>query len=141
MNWQQIATDRLKQYDAVLHARENLGGEITRIRSMLENPGGQRLDVKVSGTGSHEDWLLKNMVELGELEQRRELTQLWLEATNRALAALSPEEKLVLHRLFIQQGKNNLERLCDELGVESSSVYRRRDAALRHFTQALYGPM
>ena len=31
------------------------------------------------------------------------------------------------------------ERLCKELGVETSSIYRRRDKALRHFTLAYYG--
>lgn len=32
-----------------------------------------------------------------------------------------------------------MDRLCEELGLEKATVYRRRDAALRHFTLALYG--
>ena len=30
-------------------------------------------------------------------------------------------------------------RLCEQLGVEQSSVYRKRDGALYRFTLALYG--
>jgi hypothetical protein len=35
--------------------------------------------------------------------------------------------------------RGNIERLCKELGMEASSVYRRRDSALKHFTLAFYG--
>lgn len=141
MNWLQIATERLEQYDDVTCARDSLETEITRLRELLETPGGPRLDVKVSSTCSHEDWVLGQLVKLGELEQRQQQAQKWLEATNRALSALTPEEKLVLHRLFIQPGKHSVDRLCQELGTERSTVYRKREAALRHFTRALYGPV
>ena len=32
-----------------------------------------------------------------------------------------------------------MDRLCTELGMEQSSIYRKRDEALRHFTVAMYG--
>ena len=74
-----------------------------------------------------------------ELQWRLEQAQNWLACTDRALAVLSKEEKLVLHRFYISPEKGSIERLCNELGLESSSVYRKRDKALRHFTVALYG--
>ena len=49
------------------------------------------------------------------------------------------EEKLILHRLYIYPEKGGVERLCKELGMETSSIYRRRDKALKHFTLAFYG--
>ncbi|MCD7860112.1 MAG: hypothetical protein LUH51_08170 [Firmicutes bacterium] len=33
----------------------------------------------------------------------------------------------------------NVDRLCGDLACEQSTVYRKRDKALRHFTIALYG--
>jgi len=35
--------------------------------------------------------------------------------------------------------KGNVERLCVELYTEQSTVYRRKDVALRKFTIAMYG--
>ena len=55
------------------------------------------------------------------------------------MSALSPQEKLILHRLYIYPESGSLERLCKELEVETSSIYRRRDKALKHFTMAYYG--
>lgn len=141
MNWKAEAMERLRQYDAVRCALEALTEEIRRVEDLLCTPGGARLDVKVNATQSHEDWVLGQMVSLQELRQRQSQTERWLHATDQALSALTPEEKLVLHRLYIQPHKNNLDRLSQELNAERSSVYRRRDAALRRFTTALYGPM
>ena len=42
-------------------------------------------------------------------------------------------------RFYMCPEKGSVERLCSELGLESSSVYRKRDKALRRFTVALYG--
>ena len=74
-----------------------------------------------------------------ELLWTLEQAQLWLKTTDRALSALSNEEKLILHRLYIYPEARASERLCAELGMETSSIYRRRDKALRHFTLAYYG--
>lgn len=52
------------------------------------------------------------------------------------LQALTPEEKLVLAMLYIRPRAGNGEWLCQQLGVEISSVYRRRDRALRKFALA-----
>ena len=45
----------------------------------------------------------------------------------------------MLQRLFITKERDSLSRLCSELGVEQSSIYRKRDKALHRFTMALYG--
>ena len=63
----------------------------------------------------------------------------WLKITDGALAALTPEEKLILHRLYICPEKGSLDKLCQGLQVEKSSIYRKRDKALQKFTYALYG--
>jgi len=55
------------------------------------------------------------------------------------MGVLTPEEKQILHRLLIYPEKRALERLSLELGIEQSSIYRKRDDALRHFTLAYYG--
>ena len=83
--------------------------------------------------------MLNNIIHRQELAWTLEQAHLWLQSTDRALTALTNEEKLILHRLYIYPEKGGLDRLCKELDVESSSVYRRRDRALKHFTLAYYG--
>ena len=140
MNWREEAVARLRQYDGVRKAAVNLPMEVARIRANLESPGAARMGVPGGPAKSREDWLLGQLQRLEELERQLEHTQAWLAAMDGALSALTPEEKLVLHRLFICPGKGNAERLCEELNTERSSVYRKRDTALNRFTTALYGP-
>ena len=55
------------------------------------------------------------------------------------LGVLDEDERLVLDRFYIHRSKGNVNRLCEELGVEKPTVYRRRNRALYLFTIALYG--
>ena len=54
-----------------------------------------------------------------------------------ALQVLSPEERIVAEQLFIYCEKGNVQRLCEMLHVEQSSIYRRRDRVLEKVGQAL----
>ena len=74
-----------------------------------------------------------------ELEKALQHARCWVQAVEGALQVLSPEERLVVDRLFIFPQKGNVQRLCQELCVEQSSVYRRRERALQKVGQALYG--
>ena len=95
--------------------------------------------VQCTNLRSREDSLLNNMVHRQELSFALQQAELWLDVTDRALGALTPEEKLILHRLYIYPERGAIERLCGELGIEQSSIYRKRDKALHRFTLALYG--
>ena len=57
-------------------------------------------------------------------------------AVERALEQLSPEEQRILELTMIVPNVGNLEELCAELGVEKSTIYRRRDKALARFAGA-----
>ena len=71
---------------------------------------------------------LRNM---GQLRQE-------LEALERALGELNPEERLVAEYMLISPERGNIRRLGQLLGVEQSSVYRRRERVLEKIAQALY---
>ena len=143
MNWKTEAVEKLRRYDAMRQSVSNLPEEIARLeeetRSLRSVIAG---DTPVKGGGSsREDALLSNMVCRQELETALRQAKAWLRTADRALAALTPEEKLVLHRFYIYPERGSVDRLCGELGVEQSSVYRKRDKALYKFTVALYGAM
>ena len=141
MNWKSEAMEKLRRYDAMRQAVLNLPVEIKRLQIAAQSLRGVNSDTTpVKGGGNRrEEALLNNLVHRQELSWSLEQAKNWLKMTDRALTALSAEEKLILHRLYIYPEKGGLDRLCKELDVESSSVYRRRDRALKHFTLAYYG--
>ena len=141
MNWKNEAMDRLRQYDAMRLAVTNIPQEIKRLEAASVALRGARTDGTPvqSGGRCREEAILDNMMSRQELQWRLEQAESWLCCMDRALGALTGEEKLVLQRFYICPEKGSVDRLCSELGLESSSVYRKRDKALRRFTVALYG--
>ena len=141
MNWKEEATEKLRKYDAMHLAVKNLPEEMKRLEQAACAIQSARTDgtpVK-GGTNRREDMLLNNLVYREELAQALNQAKLWVSTTERAFGVLSPEEKLVLYRLYIYPERNAMDWLCQELDLEQSSIYRKRDQALRRFTTALYG--
>ena len=141
MNWKAEAKEKLRKYDAMRLATINIPQEIERLEIDARSIRSARTDATpVTGGGNRrEEAMLNNIIHRQELAWTLEQAHLWLQSTDRALTALTNEEKLILHRLYIYPEKGGLDRLCKELDVESSSIYRRRDRALKHFTLAFYG--
>ena len=141
MNWKAEAKEKLRRYDAMRLAAINIPEELERLELDAQAIRSAKVDGDVvSGGGSkREEALINNIIERQELLWTLQQAQLWLKTTDRALSALSKDEKLLLHSLYIYPEMGALERLCKELGMETSSIYRRRDKALKHFTLAYYG--
>ena len=127
MNWKSEAVSKLRRLDMMLQAAKNLPEELARLEAAAVTLGEDR------------DALLSNRVQRKETEAVFHQVRAWIDTVNRAMSALSAEEKLVLHRLYICPERGGIDRLCEELGVEQTSIYRRRNAALRKFTIAMYG--
>lgn len=141
MNWKAEAMEKLHRYDAMRQAVKNIPEELSRLETDATRIRSARTDgTPVKGGGNkREDMLLDNLVHRQELQWTLQQAQNWVHMTERALSTLTPEEKLILHRMYILPERGCLDRLCMELGVEQSSIYRRRDKALHRFTLALYG--
>ena len=141
MNWKREAADKLRNYEAHKRALESLPKEIERLKSAYTGIRSATTDgTAVSGGGStREDVMLSNIVHRDELKRRLKEARLWVSMVDKALEVLSDEERLVLDKFYIHQSKGNVGELCRLLNVEQSTVYRKRDNALRRFTIALYG--
>lgn len=141
MNWKNEAIEKLRRYDMMRHALQNIPEEIARLKAeatVLRSAAGDRIRVK-GGGGRQEDARINNLVQRQELEQTLKQVRQWLNVADRALLALDADERLVLQRLYLYPEKGAIERLCSELDLEQSSVYRKRDQALHRFTAAIYG--
>lgn len=141
MNWKTEAKEKLRKYGAMHVAVVNIPEEIKRLDIDAKSIRAANSDTTpVAGGGNRrEEALVNNILQRQELTRTLEQAHLWLRSVDRALSALSGEEKKILHRLYIYPQKNSVDQLCKELDMEASSIYRRRDRALEQFTIALYG--
>ena len=69
--------------------------------------------------------------------RRMESLQLELQMLQQAMQVLTPEERLVVQMLVIAPERNAADKLCQLLEVERSSVYRRRERALKKLGEVL----
>lgn len=141
MNWKNEAIERLTRYSAMAQAVENIPKEITRLeRSIQELRGCDPAKApSAKNPGPRDDVLIGNIIKRQELSDSYENARIWVETTRQALSVLNAEEKTILTKMYVTPERGVVDQLCLALGVEQSSVYRRRDQALYRFTMALYG--
>lgn len=92
-----------------------------------------------SGGNRYEDRLVKLICLCDELRARRKNLQTNLECIRRGLAPLTEYEQDLLNGFYIHGGKGAAERMMSRHHKERSTIYRDKEKALAHFTQALYG--
>lgn len=141
MKWKNEAMEKLRRYDTMRQAMRNISEEIRRLREEAVVLRRNAMDMPLvrSSGGRGDETLLNNIAQRQELEWTLKQVRFWLANADRGLMALAEDERLVLQRFYLYPEKGALERLCAELGVEQSTVYRKRDQALENFTIAMYG--
>lgn len=141
MNCFKEAEHKLRDYNAKCNAILSTAEQITQLEQESFSVRSATTDatpVRGGGNG-REDALLNNIAMRSELQTAHDHAEAWVRVVDRALGVLSPDERLVLDRFYINRQKGHVERLMEELCIEKAQVYARKDAALRHFTVALYG--
>lgn len=140
MDMKREAMDELREYEAKKSAVESLSEEIAHLRAEGVRLGGGSGTAPVKGGGTAwEDKQINRIIRLEKLETSLGIVRAWLRRVDRGLDKLSSEERLILDRFFINPAKGNVDRLCEELNLEQSTVYRHRDRALRHYTLVRFG--
>ena len=140
--WKYKAIDKLKDYLAQKASLQNIPDEIAQLESeacSIKSATADGTPVKGGGSG-REDRLLSNIVRRGELAMMLERAKMAVGTTERGLAVLSADERHLLDLMYIVREKGAVNRLMDEYCLqEESSLYRRINKALIHFTVAMYG--
>lgn len=140
--WKYRAIDKLKDYTAQKASLQNLPEEISRLESearSIKSATSDGTPVKGGGSG-REDRLLSNIVKRGELAMLLDRAKVAVGTTDRGLAVLNADERHILDLMYIVREKGAVGRLMDEYGLqEESSLYKRVNKALIHFTVAMYG--
>lgn len=135
----QLLENKRRMEAAILNITDEIALlEESKVSVKTSAPGG----APISGTGAnrYEDRLIKLICLCDELKQRRRNIEINLACIERGMQPLSDYERDLLNGFYVFGGKNAAERMMSKHHKERSSIYRDKDKALTHFTQALYGP-
>lgn len=141
MNWKREVLEKLHQYPLMEIAARNLPEEINRLEhESLGLRSGIGSAISGKGGGSHyEERLINNLILRQEMQQSLDQILWWINGVQQAMAVLPSDERVILERMCLYPEDNAQQRLCAELGIEQSSLYRKRESALRKLTIAMYG--
>lgn len=141
MIWKFEAIEKLKQYTAKKQALRTIPVEISRLESVMMSIRSATADgTPVQGGGSgRENMMLDNIVQREELERSLEQAQKWVALVDAGLEILSEDDRLILDRFYVHPEKGAAERLAGDLRLDTKTIYKRKDDALRRFTISLYG--
>lgn len=136
---------KLAENDLRCHAANKVA--IINLREQIKKVEVEAVSIKsatsdatpVQGGGStREDRLLSNFYLHDKLSRELECTEFDVGRVERALALLNDEEYNILDRFYINRHKDYMERLMHDLNVAQPTVYKLKDAAFRHFLQAIH---
>ena len=122
-SWKKVVVSLLRRYDANCRAAENLK------RELRQNPFKDKVD---------DPWSVYSQDRRQLRKRLRQIQAMKMQVEN-ALATLTPQDRILLQMLDIAPAKGNGEKLCQMLGCEIATVYRRRNKALRKFAEAMFG--
>ena len=142
VNWCIFAIQRLRDYEAKKEAVETLTEQIELLEAKFTAIRSATTDgtaVRGENDNRREEMLIHNIATREELKNNLEITKHEIEITEKGLAALSENEKTILTRFYVKRSKGYIERLCDELYISKTELYRQKDEALKRFTTVCYG--
>lgn len=139
INWQRHLSEQLKTYADRSLSRDNIKQRLSDLNTRIISPRlANTKGTRISGDCSKmEDQLLSYLAEKYELEDVLAKVEIDLNHIERGLAKLTFEEQAFLSRFYFE--RQNIDQIADELHIDKSTLYRRRDNILRKLCHILYG--
>jgi hypothetical protein len=141
-NWCIFAIQRLRDYEDRKAAVDNLTEQLELLEDKFTAIRAATTDgtpVQGGNENRREQMLIHNIATREELKNNLEITKQEIAITEKGLAALTETEKKILTRFYINRTKGYIERLCDELFISKTELYRQKEDALKRFTMVCYG--
>lgn len=142
MEYYTFSINRLKDYEKRKQALENIPEQIKNLEmqfTAIRSATTDETPVQGGKGNRREDMLIYNISKREELKYNYSIVEREVNITEKGLAVLNDNEKRILYLFFVNRAKDYIERLCDELFMSRTDVYRHKDAALKKFTMAVYG--
>ncbi len=140
MNWKKETIQRLANYPQALCSLQLLPREIRRAENDLASMGSAPLAHTRGPKGRGDQRLICQLERIDRLKDRLTEAESWVADTNTALGSLPAADRRLLELLYLTARPMGVDRICAAMGLERSSLYRRRDRALEKMAAALYGP-
>jgi len=140
MDYKETAIKRLREYESRVVSIENLRQQLEALRTEQTAIRSASTDSEpVSGTlGSRrEDAMIFNIMKQDALRTNLKIAQHEIAVTERGFASLPDDAKTVLDIFYIHH--HPIKDVCEEMHIEKTTLYRKKDAALRAFTMACFG--
>lgn len=142
LNWCIYSIQRLRDYEDRKIAVDNLTEQINSLEDKFTAIRAATTDstpVQGGNENRREQMLIHNISTREELKNNLDIIKREIEITEKGLAVLTETERLILTRFYINRAKGYIERLCDELFISKTELYRQKDEALKRFTMVCYG--
>lgn len=140
--WNSFAIKKLRDYEINKISVENITEQIKLLEDAFTAIRPATTDgtpVQGGNENRREQMLIHNISMRNELQKNLERTKKEIAVTEKGLAILTETERLILDRFYVNKTKNYVDRLCDELYISKTELYRQKDEALKKFTKACYG--
>lgn len=137
MDWKTVTTDKLKDFGALKCAVNGIPTELHLIDCDIQ----KTRSAVANGLPAEavEDIQLSRLMMRRELEWSLAYAKERVDDIEKAMNALDPKDREILDKLYVQPEPISVSRLSKEMYIASSTMYRKRDVALRKFAIALYG--
>ena len=142
LNWSVFAIQRLRDYENRKEAEHNLTEQIKELEGRFVSIRTATIDgtpVKGGNENKREEMLINNIATREELQKNLDIVQTEIKITENGLASLTEEEGKILRMFYMQRQKGYIDRLCNELYISKTELYRQKDDALKKFTMMCYG--
>lgn len=141
MNWKKEAENDLRNYQRRVDSLDNAREKIRALREQMQSvKAGMSDATPIMGGGNRAQESMVNCIaECERLEHTIKATETLVALVEKGLSALTDEERRVLDLFYIHRTRGHVEILMEELHLETSQIYRIKDAALYKFTTTLYG--
>ncbi len=142
LNWCTYSIQRLRDYEDRKIAVDNLAEQINSLEDKFTAIRAATTDITPVQGGNEnrrEQMLIHNIATREELKNNLEIIKREIDITEKGLDVLTETERLILTRFYINRAKGYIERLCDELFISKTELYRQKDEALKRFTMVCYG--
>ena len=141
MDMKKIVEERLYNLEKDEAALSRMREEVQSLREECDAIRAASTDGNpVSGGGNgRSEWLDNNIEQRGFLELRIKAIETKVSSTKAALEMLTEEQRKILDAFFIHRMSKPEEYLEAVMNMDRSSVFRKRNRAMRDLTRLLYG--
>lgn len=140
--WQRLTIELLREINIKRKALSNIQERLSYLKDEMERVKGPVLNttpVQGGALNKEEERRLNNIALRAEMTLNAKELEREIENFDKAWQCLTELERIVLTVFFVEQQRDCVKRLSDQLGCEKSKIYYLRNDALYKMTLFLYG--